>query len=154
MAVHLRVEPEIGVADGLVDRLGEALVPHLDRDHAGLRRGDVADLVNGHQVAIGLDPHRVEQRRAGAAGPKAGELLFQGVNGAHHPAVQFVLAVCLSHDASPCAVPELCQARSSMVVERPLPLRTRASDPRSWIENTMIGILFSRLSEIADASMT
>src|SRR6185436_6780109 len=44
--------------------------------------------------------------------------------------------------------------RSAMTVHRPSPLKTADRFPLSWIEKTTIGILFSRESEMADASIT
>ena len=61
VALRRRVEAEPGVADGLLDRVGERLVERLDREEPGLRSGDHRHLIERNGAAVGFDPHRVEQ---------------------------------------------------------------------------------------------
>ena len=63
VALGGRVEAEIGVADGLLDGLGERLVERLDREEAGFGRRHHGDLVERHRAAVGLDPHECRAAR-------------------------------------------------------------------------------------------
>ena len=142
LAVRRRVEAEAGVADRLGGRRHQALVPDADGQQARLGRAHRADLVERHALAVGLDLHRVEQVDRGAAGAQAGELLLQRVHRAVHALLEF-LEVCAHFQPS-----------SLMMVWVPLPAMVSANEPGLWMSNTMIGILFSRARQIAEASIT
>src|SRR5829696_1649698 len=74
VALGSGVEPEVGVADGLLDSLGQALVERLDGEQPRLGRRHHGHLVERHAVPVGLDAHDVQQRRAGLAAPNPAEL--------------------------------------------------------------------------------
>src|SRR5665647_105134 len=74
-ALALRVEPEVGVANRLLDGLRQPLVPRRDREQPRLGRGDAPDLRHRHRLSIGVDADRVEQRGGRLAAANGGELL-------------------------------------------------------------------------------
>src|SRR5439155_7112353 len=67
------IEAEIGLLDRLTHRLDQRLVPRLNHQQARFRGGHRAHLVQRHRLTVGLDPHQVEKRRRGLAGPDAGQ---------------------------------------------------------------------------------
>src|SRR6476619_6871081 len=142
LAVRRRVQAETRIADRLGGRRDQALVPDADGQQARLGRAHRADLVQRHALAVGLDLYRVEQVHRGAAGAQAGELLLQRIHGAVHAFLE-LFEVCAHFQPS-----------SLMMVWVPSPAMVSANEPGLWMSKTMIGILFSRASEIAEASIT
>ena len=78
------IEPEVGLADRLVDGRNVALVPDLHRDHARLGHRDGRHLVDRHSRAVDVDLHRIEQIGAGAPGAQAGKFALQRVERCAH----------------------------------------------------------------------
>jgi hypothetical protein len=70
--------------DGLLDVSDLRRVPRLDDQRLGVRHRERRKLVERRQVAVGLDPEVVEQRRAGAARAHASELAGQEIDGGLH----------------------------------------------------------------------
>src|SRR3984957_5823639 len=66
-ALDRRTEPEIGVADRLINHLHHALVPYRYRERPRFGNADRRHLTERHPLAIGLDLHRLEPARGGAA---------------------------------------------------------------------------------------
>src|SRR5579885_2933840 len=147
LAVRLGIDPEIGLADRLLDRGDQAAVPDLDRDHARLRHADGAHLVERHLAAIGLDHHRVQQMDGGAAGAQARELPAQRLQRAVHTPLQLVHQLVCHGVSCPCQ-------SETIIVYLPLPVSTSARPPGLLMENTRIGMRFSRARETAAASIT
>src|SRR5581483_589314 len=116
---------------------------------------DAGELRQRRHVAVGVDLDRLEEARRGAAGPEAAEFLTQRLDCAVHPPFEIFQQGFFRHDLSP-GRPLPCRyyVSSVMIVNRPFPRTTLANPPVSKIENTRIGMRFSRASEIADASIT
>ena len=144
-AVVDRVQAEPGRADRLLHRADVGLVPHLHRDHARLGHGDRRDLIQRHVCAIDLDGHGIEQRGRGATGAQASEIALQRFDRALHPALQIGLVICGHQRLSM----SFCTT-----VDTPSPRRTAAKLPCSRMLKTTMGMLLSRHSAIALASMT
>ena len=156
LALGLRVQPEPRLADRLVDRLDHAAIPDVDRDHPRFRYVDIGKRIERDHAAIGVDHHRFEQARRRAPGAQPAELLAQRLDRAVHAALK-ILEQCIVRHVPLFPVVAffaLCYALSATMVKRPLPCTTAAKPPFSKIENTRIGIRFSRASDIAAASIT
>src|SRR6185436_1147792 len=139
-------------------------VPHLNADHARLRDADGGELIERHALAIGVDVDRVEQMRGGAARAQSIKFGLEHRERTLHAALQFV-DVIIGHVPLPLvkALDGITEHRRALrattnypptTVARPLPRRTASIAPAFAIENTMIGILFSRASAKAVASRT
>ena len=89
-AVGDRIEPEVGLADRLLDGPDLALVPDLHGDGARIGRGDGRHLVDRHALPVDVDDDGVEQMHAGAPGAQPAELLLERVDGAAHAALEFL----------------------------------------------------------------
>src|SRR5580704_8807774 len=148
LTLGLGIEPQTGFADRLVDRLHHRAVPHLDRDHPRLRYADIRQLVARHGSAVGADGNRFEQAGRSPPGPQTAELLAQHLDCPVHPSSEVLQQIVFRHSPRPV---QLCPL---MIVYRPRPIKTSANPPFSKIENTRIGMWFSRASEIAEASIT
>ena len=85
LAVDRWIEPEIRFPNRAFHRLDQAFVPDLNRQHAGLGRGDRADLIHRHLAAIGFHGDRLQQADGGAAGSQPAEFLVQNLDGPFHP---------------------------------------------------------------------
>ena len=144
LAVDDRIDAEPGIADRLFDRADIRPVPDLDREQARLGHGDGRDLVERHVGAIDLDVDRLDQRGRGAARAQAAEIVLQRLDRAVHPALQVRLVIG-RHLISP---------SFWTIVAVPPPPSTRARLPCSRTLNTTIGMLLSRQSATAVASIT
>src|SRR5205814_733627 len=100
LSVNLRIETKTSIPDGLVHSLDQALIPDLYRQEPGLRCADRPQLAYRHRVSVGLDLHRVEQRRARAARAQPGQLRLEACGCAVHPAVQLILIVGIHEHSS------------------------------------------------------
>ena len=119
-------------------------VPDLHRQHPRLGHRDGRDLVERHVGAVDLDMDRIEQGGRGAAGAQAAEIVLQRLDRAVHAALQVGLVI--GRHAHP---PSFCT-----IVAVPSPPSTRARLPCSRTLNTTIGMLLSRQSATAVASIT
>src|SRR6516165_270147 len=157
-------ETEIGRSDGLFHGVDHRSVPDLHRYQPRLGHADGGDLVKRHMAAIGLDLDGIEQARRGAAGAQPSQLLLQELDCALHAPLELVEIVCRVGHGDLERLDELrrccpacggkCHCYSLTTVKRPFPRSTAAIAPCSRIENTMIGIRFSRASAKAVVSIT
>src|ERR1043166_7351745 len=157
----LRRKAEVRGGNPLFDGVHHRAVPYLHRDQARLGHADRRDLIERHVAAIGLDLHVIDQACRGAAGAQSAEFGLQRGKRALHAALDVIeIMRWCSHgfprNTARCGCRCSAERRSlhPANVERPLPLSTAAMAPGSRIENTMIGIRFSRASAKAVASMT
>ncbi len=122
LAVVLRVEVEVGGADGLLDRGEERGVPGLERDERRVGDGQVADLVErgGRPVVVHAD--HVEHRDRRPAGPHRPQLAEEGVHGAPHAALRVDDHLLERHRYSLTRVPIV----SPVTTRRRFPLRLRS----------------------------
>src|SRR3954454_20943627 len=79
LAVVVRRQADVGLHDGLLDRLDRALVVGLDGQQPRLGRVDRGELLERGLRAVVVDDDAVEQRRAGPAGAHGAELAARGV---------------------------------------------------------------------------
>src|SRR3546814_3402149 len=128
-------------SDLLLDRLYVCVGPDLDGQQARLWHADRCHLVHRHRGAVAVHVQVLEQSRRGPPRPEARELPLQRIDRAVHAAFD-VLRIG-GHYFSPFTS-----------VNRPSPLMTRFTSPLFCIENTMIGMSFSRHSVIAAQSIT
>ncbi len=89
-AVQLRIDPQPAFPDRLFDFADQAFVPDIDGDHPGLGHIDRADLIDRRHRAIGIDHHRIQHRRRGAARSERGKLGPQIRQRPVHTALQIV----------------------------------------------------------------
>ena len=156
LSVGSRVQAETRIADCLLDRAHQATVPHLHRQHAGLRRAHGATLRERHLRAICLHLHRLEQTGMRPPGAQPVEFALQRFHRAIHPPRQVLLQLVdigLCHDGLP-GDSRLFYCSSMIRVKRPSPRTTAAKAPGAWMLNTTIGSRFSRARLIAAASIT
>src|SRR5262249_21988935 len=90
LSFRLRVEAEIGGADGFLDRDPETAAPPLHLKESRLGNGDRGALVERHRSAIGLDMTGLEQRDRRPASPQPAEIVLERLDGAMHAALQFI----------------------------------------------------------------
>src|SRR5438132_6554566 len=84
VALRRRVEPEVGLADGLLDLRAHALFPGLHADRARVEQRHVGHLADGHHRAVVLHMHLVEDARVGAPGAHLVQLALQCLDRASH----------------------------------------------------------------------
>src|SRR5205085_1731578 len=153
-------QPEIGSADALFDRMHQRAIPYLHRQQPRFRDGHGRHLIERHVTAIGLDLDMIDQPRRRAPRAQTAELLLEDRDRALHPPLEIVEIMrrcCHGFPPNGCSIcsiaheQPLCHPTN---VARPLPPKTAVMAPGSRIENTMIGIRFSRASAKAAASMT
>src|SRR5579875_898979 len=156
LSLGRRRETEIRVDDGLLDRVHQRAVPDIDADKARLGHAHRRDLVERHLRAIGVDVDRVEQMRRGASGTQAGEFRPEHRGRPLHASFELVDVMGFMGHGDPPGHGDVAGARAPQptTVARPFPRSTVAIAPFSAIENTMIGIRFSRASAKAVPSMT
>src|SRR4051794_14162969 len=85
VAVVRRVEPQVGVADRLLDRLDRARIEGLHREQLRLGRVDRRQLLERRRRAVVLDVDAVEERRRRAAGAHGPELRLRRLHRLAHP---------------------------------------------------------------------
>src|SRR5687767_5494425 len=136
-----RIEPEIGLADGLLDGVGERLVERLYRQQARLRGGHHGHLVERDVGTVGFHPDDVQQRGAGLAAPDGGELPFGALDRLVH---QF-----------PAVLRQFGDGAHRTTVPTPgSPSRTRLMAPDWLMLKTTIGSWLALQRPNAFASMT
>src|SRR5262249_48636189 len=99
-AGRVRRQAEVGGEDRLLDRLHHVLLPRRDRQRARVGDGDVGDLADRHVGTVVTDLEVLDQRRAGAAGAQALQLVPEAVDALGH-ALLGVLLDLVEHGATP-----------------------------------------------------
>src|SRR6476660_8335046 len=89
-AVVGRVDPEVGLADRLLDVGHRALVVGLDQDHPRLGGGERRQLLQGGRRPVVVDDDLVEHAGVRATGPDRRELLARRLDRLVHLAVGLV----------------------------------------------------------------
>src|SRR3990170_3065297 len=141
-----RVQAQVGLADGLLDRGHHALVPGRHAERARIAHGDTGHLTERGLVAVVVDADALEQPRMRPSGADLAEIGLQGLDGFGHPRLRVFLYLfdILRHGQSPALtrVPSFS------------PSTIRSSAPGFRIENTRTGRFWSRQSAIEAMSMT
>src|SRR5262249_33441965 len=157
---------ETGGGDSFFDGMDHRFVPHLHGNEPGFGHAHGGDLIERHVGAVSLDLHRLEQARRGAAGTQPAQLLLQQLDCTLHAAPELVdvmRRVCPGDPSTKLVDPPSWRFRVTRwatapqvptTVARPVPRSTAAIASFSRIENTMIGIRFSRASAKAVVSIT
>jgi hypothetical protein len=89
-AVNGRVQAEVGLLDGLHDGLGDAFVPGLDLDEAGVGCGDGGAGFERLRGAVGFYHDAFHHGGRGLAGVDAAEFMQRVVEGLFHLGLHFV----------------------------------------------------------------
>ena len=84
LAVVGRVNAQIALLNGLLHGGDHFAVPQGDNEHPGLRRGKVAQLVDGRRRAVIIHQDPVQGLGIGSAGPQGGILLGHHADGLGH----------------------------------------------------------------------
>src|SRR3990170_6603275 len=141
-----RVQAQVRLADGLLDRGHHALVPGRHAERARIAHSDVGHLAERGLVAVVVDADALEQPRMRPSGADLAEIGLQGLDGFGHPRLRVFLYLfdILRHGQSPALtrVPSFS------------PSTIRSSAPGFRIENTRTGRFWSRQSAIEAMSMT
>src|SRR5215216_2236277 len=140
LAVVGRVDAQVGVADGLLDRGGGVAVVRRDDQQAGLGGGDAGQLLERGRGAVVVDLEAVDQGGVGAAGADAAELLLGHLDGLAHLALRLPERV-LDHRCSPRCVSSASTASSFGPTTVPIgsPHTARRMLPSVSRSNTMMG---------------
>src|SRR5262245_6223996 len=146
--------------------MDDRFVPHLLGNEPRFWYANGCDLSELHVCAVSLDLHRLDQARRGAAGAQPAQLLLQQLDCTLHAALELVdvmRRVCHGDPSNKLVDPASFAFRATRwatapqvptTVARPFPRSTAAIASFSRIENTMIGIRFSRASAKAVVSIT
>src|SRR6266540_1462726 len=145
--------------------MNHGLVPDLHGYQPGLRNAHRCKLIERHMSSVSFDLYRFDQTGRRPPRPQASEFLLENVDGAMHPALQVVeTKSCRGHHiprntafprqglSEPLVATTVRQPPT--MVARLCPCKVAVIAPGSRIENTMIGIRFSRASAKAVASIT
>src|SRR3954452_25010403 len=88
LALGQGVEAEVGVADGLLDRMDHAPVPDLDAEEPRLGHAHRGDLRDRHGGPVGVHLDRIEERGRRPPGAQAVEVVLQGADSPLHAALE------------------------------------------------------------------
>src|SRR5580704_5348777 len=140
----LRVELELRLANRFFDRVGLPLVPGRHEQEPWLGCAHARYLIEPHRLAVGLDAHRVQERRARFARADGRELLLRVLQRLVHRGLRVLQDL---RDGR-------WRAHESTMVPTDSPRSARATECGALMFRTMSGSRFSLHSVIAVWSMT
>src|SRR5690606_7649618 len=127
-----RIEAQIRLPYGTIDRLDHRLVPHADGNHARLGHADRGDLINRHGGAVGIDMDGIKEVGRSTPGTQRAEIVLEGAHRAVHPPLQILEINSVAHLPLPDPSYYSAAAGSSRTtVQWPSPLKLAPRPPFS-----------------------
>ncbi len=107
------IEAEFRGTDRLLDRTHLRRIKRLHRDHLGLGRVHLCDLVQRHLGAVIIDIHAVQHVHRGASGARGGHRLAEIFHGFVHPCLQLYVSFFQARNRGHCGLSHISQLRKN-----------------------------------------